>query len=72
MKNLMIAETYTDKQGNEKTSWNKIGIMFEGANGKTYIKLSHIPNQLIHVFEQTEKSKPVDEPVDDSFDFGAE
>jgi hypothetical protein len=55
MKDIMIRETY--KKGNEeKTSWNKIGILFE-ANGKEYIKLFHIPNTLISVFEQKKKDE---------------
>lgn len=55
MKDLCIRETY-QKNGEEKTSWNKIGILIE-SNGKEYIKLFHIPNQLISVFEQKPKDK---------------
>lgn len=55
MKDLCIRETY-EKNGEEKTSWNKIGIMIE-SNGKQYIKLFHIPNTLISVFEQKSKDK---------------
>ena len=52
MKNLCIRESYTDGQGVEKVSWNKIGILFKAKNGNEYIKLHHIPNTLISVFEQ--------------------
>lgn len=54
IKDLCIRESYTNKNGEEKTSWNKIGIMFE-ANDKQYIKLFHIPGVLINVFEQKKK-----------------
>jgi len=53
-KSLCIREAYTNKQGEEKVSWNKVGILFE-ANGKSYIKLYHIPNTLISVFEPRNK-----------------
>ena len=55
MKDLCIRESY-NKNGEEKVSWNKIGILFE-ANGKQYIKLSHIPGVLISVFEQKKKNE---------------
>ena len=60
MKNLCIRESYETKNGSEKTSWNRIGIMFE-SNGKEYIKLYHIPNVLICVFEQKKKEETVEE-----------
>ena len=50
MKDLCIREKYTNNKGEEKTSWNKIGVLFE-SNDKQYIKLYHIPNTLISVFE---------------------
>ena len=53
MKDLCIRETY-EKGGESKTSWNKIGVLFE-ANGKEYVKLYHIPGVLINVFEQRKK-----------------
>jgi len=53
MKDLCIREVY-QKDGAEKVSWNKIGILFE-SNDKQYIKLFHIPNTLISVFEQKKK-----------------
>lgn len=54
MKDLCIRESYT-KDGEEKVSWNKIGILLE-SNGKQYIKLYHIPGTLISVFEQKPKN----------------
>lgn len=54
MKDLVIAEGYK-KNGEEKTSWNKVGVLIE-TNGKQYVKLFHMPGVLISVFEQ--KSKP--------------
>lgn len=52
MKDLCIRESYTNKNGEEKVSWNKIGVLIDSANGKQYVKLFHIPGQLISVFEQ--------------------
>lgn len=49
MDNLCIREEYTDKQGNKKVNWNRIGTLFE-ANGKKYVKLFHIPGVQIFVF----------------------
>lgn len=51
MKTLCIRESYTGADGNEKARWNNIGVLFEGKNGKQYVKLNHIPNTLISVFE---------------------
>jgi hypothetical protein len=53
MKDLCIREVYT-KDGQEKVSWNKIGVLIE-SNGKQYVKLNHIPGVLISVFEQKKK-----------------
>ena len=54
MKDLCIRESYKDKNGDERVTWNKIGILFE-ANDKQYVKLHHIPGVLISVFEQKKK-----------------
>ena len=56
MKDLCIRESYTDKEGNEKTSWSKVGILIE-TNGKVYVKLFHIPGTLISVFEQKKREE---------------
>jgi len=56
MKDLCVRESYTNKEGDEKVSWNKIGVLFE-AKGKEYIKLYHIPGVLISVFEQIKREK---------------
>jgi hypothetical protein len=55
MKDLMIRESY-QKDGEEKVSWNKIGILIE-SNGKQYVKLFHIPGVLISVFEPKKKDE---------------
>lgn len=60
MKDLMIRESYKAKDGQEKVSWNKVGVLIE-TNGKQYVKLFHIPGQLISVFEQKPKEdKPTE------------
>jgi len=56
IKNLCIREVY-DKDGQEKVSWNIIGILIEAANGKQYVKLHHIPGVLINVFEQKKREE---------------
>lgn len=54
MKDLCIRENYKGKDGTDKTSWNKIGILFT-SNDKEYMKLFHMPGILINVFEQKAK-----------------
>lgn len=57
MKKLVIPEEY-EVNGEKKTRWNQIGVLFEG-KGKEYVKLNHIPNTLIHVFEiERREEKP--------------
>ena len=53
IKDLVIRESY-EKAGKENVSWNKIGILIE-SNGKQYVRLYHIPGQLVCVFEQKPK-----------------
>jgi len=61
VKDICVRESYTDNDGNEKASWNKIGIMIDKGE-KQYVKLFHIPNVLCSVFEQKKKGeKTVDE-----------
>ena len=59
VKDICIMEKYTDAQGHENTSWNKIGIMIDKGE-KQYIKLFHIPNVLCSVFEQKKKNQQQD------------
>lgn len=59
-KDLLIAESYTKKDGTKMTSFNKIGFMFE-SNGKEYVKLFHIPNTIVLVKSQ-EKKEYSEEP----------
>ena len=54
MKDLCVRESYT-KDGTENVSWNKIGILIDGKEGKQYVKLFHMPGVLISVFEQRKK-----------------
>lgn len=65
MKDICIRESYTDSQGTEKTSWNKIGILIEKGE-KQYIKLFHIPGTLCSVFDAKPKKQQTqnDEGVD--------
>jgi hypothetical protein len=52
--NLCVAEKYKDKNGEDKLSWNRIGVMFE-SKGKQYMKLYHMLGTLISVFEPKPK-----------------
>ena len=53
IKDLCVRESYTDKDGTEKVSWNKIGVLIDGQ--KQYVKLFHMPGVLVSVFEQKKK-----------------
>ena len=57
MKDLRIRESYTDGKGVEQVSWNKIGILIDGKNGKQYVKLYHLPGVLVSVFEQKKREQ---------------
>ena len=61
MKDLCIRESY-EKNGETKVNWNKIGVLIDGKEGKQYIKLFHIPGQLISVFDQKKKEAPAATP----------
>lgn len=54
MKDLCVRETY-QKNGEEKTAWNRIGVLIEGKEGKSYIKLFHMPGVLVSIFDQKPK-----------------
>jgi hypothetical protein len=60
MKDLCIRESYKDKNGDEKVSWNRIGILIDSKEGKQYVKLYHIPGVLISVFERKKKEETSD------------
>ena len=42
VKNIVVASTY-QKDGEEKTWYNKIGYLFTKPDGKQGIKITHIP-----------------------------
>ena len=67
MKDLCIREAYTGKDGKEKVSWNRVGVLIETKEGKQYVKMYAIPGVLISVFERKEKEpvKPVQTASDD-------
>jgi len=68
MKNLCIAEPYT-KDNEERVSFKKIGELFEGKNGKTYVKLHHIPGTLIHVLDPKPRQESGDQGVEEGVIF---
>jgi hypothetical protein len=57
MRDLCVRETYM-KDGEEKVSWNRIGTLIDGKDGKQYIKLFFMPGVLVSVFEQKKTEKP--------------
>lgn len=50
MKYICVPEGY-EKDGQQKTRWNRIGVLFDAQNGKQYVKLYTMPNILLSVFE---------------------
>ena len=54
VRDLCVRETYTDKDGTEKVSWPKIGIMFH-KDDKRYVKLFHMPGVMIYAFDRKPK-----------------
>ena len=56
VKDICVRESFTDKDGNEKTLFNKIGILIEKGD-KSYIKLFHMPGVLCSVFDQKDKTE---------------
>jgi hypothetical protein len=66
IKDLCIRESYKDKNGDDKVSWNRIGILFDGKEGKQYVKLNHIPGVLISVFARKVSGKVLDTKIDEN------
>ena len=62
MENICIPESY-EANGEKKVNWNIIGVTWVAKNGKRYLKLSHIPGTLIHVFEQKQKDVDGNEDI---------
>ncbi len=60
MKDLCLREVYA-KDGEEVVKWNRIGVLIDGREGKQYVKLYHIPGQLISVFDQKKKETSTNE-----------
>lgn len=61
-KDICTCKTYTDKEGKEKKTWPKVGVLKTTDAGKQFIELNIFPNQTFFVFEQktnnTTNSKP--------------
>ena len=53
-KDICVRESYTDHNGEEKVSWNRVGILIDKGD-KQYVKLFHMPGALCSVFEQRKK-----------------
>jgi len=56
-KSIVLREEYQDSKGETKVSWNPIGLLIDGKEGKQYVKLNHIPGVLLHCFEIEKKEK---------------
>ena len=56
IKDVCVRESYKDGSGEEKTSWNKIGILIEKGE-KSYLKLFHMPGVLASIFDQKKKDE---------------
>ena len=55
-KNLVVAEKYKDKNGEEKTKWNTVGIQIETDKG-AFQKLFMFPGLIINVFEPKKREE---------------
>ena len=77
--NVCIKRTYTDKNGNEKTTWPRIGVAFEGDKGISGT-IEMVPTGswdgrfvLFAAEEQTQRQAPRQasnpEPFDDALPF---
>ena len=55
--NISKPRKYTDKSGNEKTYWDKVGEMVEFDNGNRVIKIPAIGLEA-NVFEEKEREQP--------------
>lgn len=42
---------YQTKTGEDKVIWADVGVLREVDNGKRYITLNHLPNEVFFVFE---------------------
>ena len=69
VKNICIRESYTDKTGVERTSWNTIGCLIEGKDGKQYVKIYHMPGVLCSVFEPKPKGDAKPKESQDNLEF---
>jgi len=54
MKDLVVGSKY-QKNGEEKVSWSKVGILIEKDGRPAFIKLNMFPDLLINIFEQKER-----------------
>ncbi len=57
-KDITTKKTYKNKQGEEKASWNKVGILKVTDDGKEYLELFMFPDTPFYVFEKKEENKP--------------
>lgn len=57
MKDICIRESY-QKDGQEKVSWNRVGVLIETKEGKQYVKMYAMPGVLMSVFERKAKEAP--------------
>jgi len=55
-KDICTCKTYTDKEGKEKKTWPKVGILKTTESGKQFIELNMFPNQSFFVFEQKQNN----------------
>ena len=67
--NLSIPRDYKDRDGNEKTAWDNVGVMFKRDKGGYSIRLSMFPDLKILAFDADDKPEPRREtPPDDETD----
>ena len=66
-KSIVLREEYKNSKGEDQVSWNPIGLLIDGKEGKQYVKLNHIPGVLLHCFEIEKKEKPAENSEGQNF-----
>lgn len=54
---ICTKKTY-EKDGQEKTTWLKVGTLRQTSDGKQFIELNHLPDTTFFVFEPKKKEVP--------------
>lgn len=67
-KDIVTKKVYKNKQGEEKASWNKVGIQKTTDDGKQFLELFMFPDTQFYLFEKKEEPKQQVEEKEDAVD----